>query len=117
MAGEFVRFLRGHWTRLPERKATYKRGGHHKRKTKNGYVEVYMPEHPRAQKSGYIPEHRLVMEKVLGRLLEPHESVHHKNGRRTDNRPENLELWKRSHPEGVRQRDYHCPGCRCGEAV
>lgn len=76
----------------------------------------------RTGKAGYIfvkcangtwrPEHRVVMEQVIGRKLRRRENVHHKNGKRSDNRPTNLELWKRPQPTGVRA---HCPGCRCFE--
>jgi hypothetical protein len=50
-------------------------------------------------------EHRLVMERLLGRRLEPSESVHHKNGIRHDNRPGNLELWVVPQPYGQRAED------------
>jgi HNH endonuclease len=52
-----------------------------------------------------ILEHRAVMQRILGRPLEPFENVHHKNGVRHDNRPENLELWTKPQPAGQRPED------------
>jgi len=66
---------------------------------------VRLSDHPRARTNGYVFEHILVMEQLLGRRLFPDETVHHVNGVRDDNRPWNLELGGPSQPPGIRVAD------------
>lgn len=79
-----------------------------------GYVTVYYPEHPASWKgSGNIYMHRLVMERKLGRYLEPWEHVHHRNKDRKDSDPKNLKLVTRnSHGREHRILEpIRCKGC------
>jgi len=68
----------------------------------SGYVYILVD---RDGESKYIFEHVLVMEDSLGRRLFKDENVHHKNGIRDDNRIENLELWVKPQPTGIRAKD------------
>ncbi len=77
-------------------------------RTHYGYIRVYAPDHPHNHRNMML-EHRLVMEQMLGRLLERHEVVHHINGVRDDNRPENLKLYA-SNSQHIQD---HEPLCYC----
>ena len=70
-----------------------------------GYKILTMKNPLNLSKTGKIAEHIVVMSKFLKRPLFKHETVHHKNGIRNDNRIENLELWSVSHPKGQRVED------------
>lgn len=77
----------------------YSRENHHNWKggkiiTSEGYIVVKSPNHPFCGKRGYIYEHRLVMERKLGKYLKKSEVIHHINGNKLDNRINNLYLCK-----------------------
>lgn len=77
------------------------------RKNKNlGKGHITAEGYHRVKRDGKnVSVHRIVMEGVLGRPLAVNENVHHLNGNRTDNRPENLELWVKTQPCGQRVQD------------
>jgi len=82
------------------------KGRHGKGSTsKNGYHYMTKVGHPNAGVSGRLLTHRYMMSEKLGRPLKPKENVHHINGIKSDNRPENLELWYTGQPPGQRLED------------
>lgn len=70
-----------------------------------GYIVRYEPTNQNAGPNGQVYQHRHVMSQIIGRPLRKGENVHHKNGNRKDNSPENLELWVSGQPSGQRIQD------------
>lgn len=70
-----------------------------------GYVRVMNLGHPEADKHGYVYEHRLVAERIIGRLLYENEVVHHKNGHRDDNSIDNLVVMDIGQHKALHQRE------------
>lgn len=73
--------------------------------SRDGYLSYKIKGHPCSDKNGRVQASHLVMYEKIGRPLYKHETVHHKNGIRDDNRIENLELWSRGQPYGQRVED------------
>lgn len=92
------------WSKVRKgEKACNWKGG--KKRNKKGYILLKVENHPYSDKQSYIMEHRLIMEKKIGRYLRPDEIVHHKNGIKDDNRIENLEIM-----EIGEHTIHHCKG-------
>ena len=84
----------------------------------NGYAYVRIPNHPSATSTGYVYEHRVVAENTMGRILTEYEDVHHMNGNKLDNRPENLVVLTRSQHAKLHSLEhgpvmgiFKCPEC------
>ena len=88
-------------------KSKRKGGIGHKKKRQDGYVAVYFPDHPCSNADGYIMEHDLVMECLIGRHLHEYEVVHHINEERSDNRKENLQLMTKSNHMSYHSKKRH----------
>lgn len=113
IVGQPLRFRHGHSGR---------RNAPVERARKGGYWYRYRPSHPAANTRGYVLEHRLVMEAMLGRLLTPDEAVHHIDRNKGNNAPDNLQVltWE-EHARLHREMEYggcwtrHFDACReCG---
>ena len=87
-------------------------------KIHSGYKYIKLSEHPFCNSHGYVAEHRLIMEKKIGRYLNREEIVHHINGDKQDNTIDNLQILSSEehntihHKNKKQKRDYHGRFCK-----
>lgn len=82
-----------------------------KKFTANGYNYVFKPSHHRAKQNGYVQEHTIIAEKMIGRKLKSNELAHHKNKIRNDNDEKNLQVMtKKEHNKHHNPRTKHLSG-------
>lgn len=103
----------------PQSKGGHIDGNGYRRVSIYTFPERYWPilepmRHSAKSHHNLIFEHRIVMAIKLGRPLLPKETVHHRNGRKLDNRPGNLELFVKAHGAGIKGIDLICPHCGKG---
>lgn len=79
----------------------------YKKKRCDGYIGIHFPDHPKSSKEGFIMEHVLVMECLIGRWLKDDEVVHHINGKRDDNKKENLQLMTKKEHASYHMKKRH----------
>lgn len=81
---------------------------------KKGYKKILIHNHPRADSKGYVFEHIVILESIIGRSLSPGEECHHKDKNRLNNAPDNLEI-RANHFDHMQDhvKQYGCivPGC------
>jgi hypothetical protein len=84
---------------------------------KSKYKMIRMPDHPRAWRNGFVPEHIVIAEDMIQRPIAEYECVHHINGDHKDNHPDNLiVLAEKLHVTlHARLRAGRKPRCRCGQ--
>ncbi len=95
---ETILKMRGH---VLDKSPSWKGG---KTVTPEGYVLIKLPNHPSAKSNGYVFEHRLIVEKSLGRRLNSNEHIHHLNGKKNDNRIGNLIMLSNSEHKKLHSR-------------
>lgn len=99
VSGVPMRFCQGHNSRVD-----HPRAGKSEKHMADGYVQVHRPDHPRSSRDGYVYEHILVASQAMGKPVPDYADVHHVNGDKTDNRPQNLVVCSRSYHQILHKR-------------